>query len=752
MNNVVIAREHAVLLRGSARFVDDVDRDGQLWMRVVRSPIAHGYLRGIDSTSALHLWGVHSVLTAKDLEHVPFIPIRVVSTPGMDARTQPVIAYDRVRYVGEPVALVIANDPYVAEDAAELVHLDIEPLNPALDTADGRQCLWEPPILNNVICEFHGYVGDVAASFAGAAAVVELEFNVARDSGMPIETRGLIAEWRDDGTLHLWGVTKYIQFTRSTVAGFFGVSKDRVICHRVDVGGMFGVRGEVYPEDFLVPWAAQLTGRPVKWIEDRSEHFVSINHARQHHQRVKMAIAEDGSFLGLVSVGAIDLGAYSRPIGGRLVQIAVETMPGPYRWKAYDLRMRGVATNKTPMGTMRGPTSYETTFVRERLIDIAAGRLGLDPLEVRRRNLIQGQDMPYTMAMGRQMEHPIYDAGDYPALFEELMARIDYTSLLQDIVRRRESGTSVGVGFGVFLDHSGLGMEETVELALRPDGTFVIGTSAAEIGQRLASMVARVLAETLGVGPEVVDVLSGDSRAHDGGSGTFASRTTIFVGNATHDAAKRLKDAALQRASRILNAPAAEIAVSATGFTNGEDSLLWKDLAPIAVIGKHRMDRPTYGFGVVIAVVSVDVATGGVHTERLMIGYDCGRVIDPESTEGQLAGAAIMGIGGALLEELRYDDNGQPQVTTFMDYLMPTCAESPLVEVHMFEANAVPGNPLGVRGVGEAGIVGVGAAIANAVANALQTDGNPVLTQLPVRPDAIRAILTSGYRVSSSRD
>lgn len=733
-------REDRRLLTGAAAFVGDVQREGQLWLSVVRSSVAHGRLLGIDTGAASQLPGVVAVLSGHDLASVSVIPIRVVSCPSMVDRLQPVIATERVRYVGEPIAVVVAEDPYIAEDAADLVFPDIDPLPAVVDAwGSPSESLWDLPG-GNKLAAFRAVDGDVDAAFATAATVVEAELSVQRHTAVPMETRGLVAEWEGD-QLHLWGPTKFLHFTRRTVASFFGVPADDVICHQVDVGGMFGVRGEVYPEDFLVPWAARVTGRPVKWVEDRREHFLSINHSREHRQRVAVAVAADGELLGLRSEGVLDLGAYPRPIGGRMIQIAAETMPGPYRWRGFDIDMRGSATNKTPVGTMRGPVSYETTFVRERVLDLVAAQIGMDPLELRRRNLITSDAIPFTRTLGPDLHDQVYDTGDYLELVRTVAERCDLDGLRASVARRRGEGELVGVGAALFLDHSGLGVEESVQLRLQPDGRFVLATSAAENGQGLASMAAMVTADALDVRPEDVDVLHGDSRAHHGGRGTFASRSTIFVGSAATDAARRLREAALQRAADMLRVPLAGVSSGPEGFSAGSDTLHWKDVAPLEVEGAHRMEDPTYGFGMHVAVASVDPDTAEVRVEQLVVGYDVGRAIDPPSVVEQLRGAAVMGLGGALLEELAYDESGQPITTTFIDYLLPTSAEVPDVDVYLLEQARAPGNPLGAKGAGEAGIFGVGAAVANAVADALGSGAKHALLALPLKPDAVLPLL-----------
>jgi CO/xanthine dehydrogenase Mo-binding subunit len=738
------SQQHRALM-GRGGYVDDVDLPGQLWLAVVRSPVAHGTLRGVDRSAAAALPGVRAVLTAEDLDRVPHIPIRVLPQPEMASRLQPVLAFERVRYVGEPIAVVVADDPYLAEDAADLVELDIEALPVTLDATDPSPAgMWSDGD-GNALASFHALWGpDADSVIDGAHRVVRGTFTTQRHTAVPIETRGLVAQWRGD-ELHLWGVTKFVTFTRKTLAGFFGIDPERVVCHRVDVGGMFGVRGEVYPEDFLVPWAASVVGRPVKWVEDRREHFLSINHSRQQAHQLELAVDENGRFLALRVDGVLDVGAYPRPIGGRITQIAAESLSGPYHWDSLDIRCRAVATNKTPSGTIRGPSSYEVTFVRERAIDIAAQLLGMDGLELRRRNLIRGAEMPFVQDLGEGM-HPLqFDTGDYPAILDVALERAGYQRLVEEVSSRRAAGETVGLGMALFLDHSGLGSTESVSLSLEHDGSFLLGTSAAEVGQGLDRTAALVLSRELGVPPGAVRVWSGDSRAHGVGNGTFASRSAIFVGSAATDASVQLGDEGRRRAADLLGVAIDELERTPEGFTTAEGvTAQWKELAPIDVVGSHQQEHATYGFTVQLAVVVVDPGTGGVEVERVVIGYDCGRMLDPVSVRGQLVGAAVMGVGGALLEEITYDGSGQPLSTTFIDYLMPSSAQAPAVDTHVIEDELTKSNPLGIKGAGEAGIIGVGAAVANAVADAVGPLGTQI-TSLPLRPETVRQLMAEAH-------
>lgn len=735
------------LLSGTARFVADVRRPGQASARVVRSEQAHGRLLAVDRTEATAMPGVLGVFTAPDLAQdlgaLPRLPVRLLESPAMRARRQPVLAHGRVRYVGEPVALVVAETAYLAEDAADLVYVEVEELPASVRAGEGEPALWDDGP-SNELTSFHGVHGDVTEAAARAACVVELDLAVQRHTGLPLETRGLVAEWAD-GVLHIWGPTKYVRFTGRTVAAALGLDPEAVVVHRVDVGGMFGVRGEVYPEDILVPWAARRLGRPVAWVEDRREHLLAINHSREQTQRVRLAVAEDGRLLGLAADVVVDLGAYPRPIGGRYVQLVPERISGPYRWPAADLRARGVATNKTPVGTMRAPVAFEVTFARERALDVAARRLGMDPVQLRLRNLLTAADLPYQASLGEQVPGSRYESGDPADVVRRVLDELDLPSLREAAERRRRAGELVGLGLGVFAEATGGGVEETVGLRLDTTGTFVLGTSAAEVGQNLEDMARSVLTEGLEVDAADVVVMSGDSRAHDGGNGTFGSRTTMFVGSASADAAATMLARLRALAAERLGVAQNELTRIPDGFASAGETVLFKELAPIEVRGQQRMTESALGWGLHLAQASVDRGSGAVRVERLVVAYDCGRAIDRESARAQLTGAAVQGLGGTLFEELRYDEIGQPLTTTFMDYLLPTASDVPSVEVRLLELAPTGLNRLGAKGVGEAGVVGVAAAVGNAVADAIGPAGDR-LRSLPITPEKVWRLLHEADR------
>lgn len=716
---------------GRARFTGDAPPPDALHLAVVRSDLPRAAIDHIDLPAAGTVPGMVAAFTARDLEPVPRIPIRVGPLPRLERRLQPVLALDEVRYVGEPLAVVVATTPSAAWDAASQVEVGLSPLGPD-PNRDGAR----PP--DEVLVEVEARFGSTAEAFDRAHLVVESEFHTSRRTGLPIEPRQLIAQWRQ-GELHLWGATKFIDFTRRTLAACLGIEADSVVCHRVDVGGMFGVRGEVYPEDILVPWVSRLTGRPVRWQEGRREHLVSINHAGEQHHVARIAVDGSGRLLALEDRVVLDMGAYARPIGSRLPHIIVETLPGPYRWAAVALRCEGVVTHRTPVGTIRGPAAFETAFVRERLVDMAAARLGMEPVEMRRINLIRPESMPHRLAFDGPGHAITYDTGDYPATLRRFEALVDFESLRRHRDRRRAAGEAVGLGWALTVIHSGLGQEESVVLELDTSGTFVLRTSAAEVGQGLDHTLALLVHRRLEVAADGVRVESGEAVEGVEGNGTFSSRSTIFAGGATLDAADRLRALAAERAAPLLGIPAAGVVLGPEGASGPDQALTWKELAPLTAVGQFRMEAPTYGLALHLAQVGVDLETGAVTAERMWVGYDCGRAVDPVGVVDQLTGAAVAGIGGALQERIVFDGE-MPVSATLADYVLPRAGDVPGVTSFVFEVAPSPHNPLGAKGAGEAGTIGAGAAVANAVADAIGRAGDS-LRSLPVTAASVFAAL-----------
>jgi aerobic carbon-monoxide dehydrogenase large subunit len=748
--------EDARLLTGAGRFVDDVDRPGQLWMRVVRAPAAHAELRAIDTAAAREVAGVHAIVTAADFDPVPRIPVRLgpFDQP-LDDYLQPVLATDRVRYVGEPVAVVVADDPYVAEDAAELVTCDLEALPVVLDARDGEVLTLE-----------RGY-GDADGAFDRAAHVVEVEVEVGRHTAVPLETRGLVADY--DAALDrltIWGATKVPHFNRRVLAGLLNMDEDRVSLRSTDAGGGFGVRGELYPEDVLVAWLARALERPVKWIEDRAEHLVATNHSRQQRRRVEGAFAADGELLALRDAIWHDNGAYARTHGVVVPELTVSMLPGPYRVPAYAGRAHVALTNKTPCGTYRGPGRYEATFARERLLDAAADEIGLDRAAIRRRNLLAAEDLPHHRDLP-VLGHPVdIDAGDFTGLLDAAIAESGYEDWVREAADARAEGRAVGTGMAYFLEKSGGGGFERARVSVDERGRVRVAAGGATLGQGIETVLAQVTADQLGVDPAGIEVTVGDTDLVSAGGGSWASRSTIFAGGAARLAAEATAEKAKTVAAELLEAAPGDIVLAAghaqvAGSPDRRVTLAEVAAACDPASAGRRGDEPgltaartfvdapmTYPYGVHLGQVEVDPGTGGVRVLRYFIAYEVGRAINPAMVAGQLRGGAAQGLGGALMEAFRYDASGQPQCTSFMDYLVPSAAEVPPVGTHVREDAPSPGNPLGTKGAGEGGVDGAGAVIAAAVEDAL--GASRAIVALPVTPERVRAIgLNEGARGDS---
>ena len=738
--------EDRPLLTGQGHFSADISFAGQWHMRVVRSVVAHGKIKSIDTKAALALPGVHAVWTHADVADIPPIPFRLTGLKALEPYRQPVLAKDVVRYVGEPVAIVFADNAYLAEDAADLIGISIEPMRATMLATEQpgtyeHELTTEPGIIRK------GY-GDVDAAFQRSHTVVSLELSVGRHSGVPLETRGAIARYdaaRD--LLELHGAAKVPHWNRDTIAQMLGRKKDSVQLYEGHVGGGFGIRGEIYPEDVLVCVAALKFKRPIKWIEDRREHLIAANHSREQHHRVRAAIDTQGRILGIEVEFFHDNGAYMRTHAATVPDLTAAMLPGPYRVPAYRATSHIRLTNKTPCGTYRAPGRYESTFVRERLLDAIAAKVGVDKVEIRRRNLISKSAMPYTLGLDTLGTQIVYDSGDYALLLDKTLKAIRWTELQKQLSERREKGEKVGAGVAMFVEKSGLGPFDTVRVEIRPDGIVEVITGVASIGQGVETVIAQICADALGVDYTTIRVIHGQTDRIARGMGAFASRVTVMCGEATRLAATKLRAQLLLAAAELMQTNA-----DALNIVNGEivratapgPSMPLAELARILPDGLSAEDtfestHMVYPYGVHAVVVRVDPETGDVTIERYVIAYDVGKAVNPKLVEGQIAGGLAQGVGGALLEEFRYDENGEPLSVTFADYLMPTAREVPDVSILVTEDAPSPLNPLGLKGAGEGGANPVGAAIASAIDDALQRPG--AVTQLPVTPQRLRIIL-----------
>ncbi len=748
--------EDPPLVKGNGRFAADISFAHQLHMRVVRSSQAHGRIVAIDTRAAQAAAGVVAVWTAADVADIPPIDFRLTRIEGLDPYRQPILASDRVRYVGEPVAVVFASDPYLAEDAAELVAVDIEAL-PQLTAADTPPGEFSQGHSTEPATVRKGY-GDVAAAFAAAHAVVELELKTGRHSGVPLETRGAIARY-DAGrdVLELYGAAKVPHWNRDSLARMLARPASSVHLHEGHTGGGFGVRGELYPEDVLACLAALRFRRPVKWIEDRREHLLACNHSRQQHYHVRAAVDDAGRLLAIDGEFFHDQGAYVRTHAATVPDLAATMLLGPYRVGAYRMIGRIRLTHKTPCGTYRAPGRFESTFVRERLLDAIAAQLKIDPIEVRRRNLIAANEMPYARALDTLGTEMTFDSGDYVGLLDKALTGIGWQKLRDDIDRRRAAGEAVGAGLAMFVEKSGLGPYDGVRASVDSSGAVEIVTGVTSVGQGVETVLAQICADALGVDYRRVRIVHGQTDRIAYGMGTFASRVTVMTGEATRIAAVKLRDKAIATAAGLLQLPPQALDIidgkvvsrkSAQGpsIALGEvaralepTAKLLVDAAPgLSAEGFFESQHMNYPYGVHIAVARIDRDTGGVALERYFTAYDIGKAVNPMLVDGQIAGGVAQGIGGALFEEFLYDKRGEPLCVNFADYLMPTAREIPPIETLISEDAPSPLNSLGVKGAGEGGANAVGAAIASAIDDALGSPG--AVTQLPITPQRLRRI------------
>jgi carbon-monoxide dehydrogenase large subunit len=735
------------LASGAGRFVADVRVPGMLEAAVLRSRHAHARVGRIDARRALALPGVRAVLTAADVPDKAVIPHRVPAPDGTARYLQPAIARGVVRYAGEPIALVIAEDRYVAVDALALIDVAYEPL-PVCATveaalAPGAARLFANTDSNNVAV-IRMRVGDADRAIGEAPLVIRERFTYPRQTACALETRGLVAvpPAVTGGELHLLGSTKCIHINRSILAPIFELPMGGLRLTEVDVGGGFGVRGELYPEDILIPLAALQLGRPVRFIEDRSESLLATNHARELTNAVEIGFDRDGRIVAIRSIIHADIGAYVRTAGLVPAEFGAALLPGPYRVPNYSCDLWSVVTNKTPAGTLRSPGRPECNFVRERLLDTAAARLAIDPAEIRRRNLIRPDEMPYDIGTVSFGVNTVYDSGDFPGLLDTLLTRLDYAGARAEQQRLAAQGVRRGIGLAVYVEKTGLGPFETAQLEAHADGRITVDTGAASMGPGLETVLAQIVGDALGLPAGRFDVRHADTAAVESGVGTYGSRGTVTAGNAAHMAAAKLLSEARRRAATRLAVPEDEIKYGAGVLTaRGREVTLGALAAErrLAVGASFNVPKVTYAGCAVAVVVDVDIETGLVTLRRIVVGADVGRAVNPALIDGQLTGGVAFGIGNTLLESLQYDAEGQLLTGSLMDYALPAADHMPPVESFYQEVPAHT-NPLGLRGLGECGNPGLSGAIANAVCDALR-DLDVSLTALPVTPARVFAAI-----------
>ncbi len=763
-------REDLPLLTGQGSYTDDLKRPGMLHAAVLRSPHAHAKIRSIDVSAARALAGVAAVFTHADLgaagKEIPLLQ----PNPLLVARTQLLLAHDEVRYVGEPVAFVVGGDRYVTEDALELIEVAYEPLAVAADAEgaleDGAPLVY-PEIANNLASRFTLGFGDATEVFARADLVLRQRFKTHRGAGQAMECRAVLAEYdRRANRITMWSATQAPHLVGRLASQMLGMEEWQVrVIAPHDVGGGFGPKAIFYPEEGLVPFAARALGRPVKWTEDRHEHFLSTHQERDQYHDAEMALTREGKVLGFRDTVVFDTGAYV-PWGIVEPWITATTIPGPYKLSAFQVNMQVVYTHKVPVTPVRGAGRPQAVFVMERMMDLAARELQLDPAEIRQRNFIQPEEMPYPMGLVyRDGAQVTYDSGDYPACLRKSQDLIGYDQFRREQSRARFEGRYIGVGIGAYVEGTGLGPYEGAIVQIESSGKVLVTTGAAPQGQGHATTMAQIAAHELGIDVDDVTVITGDTGAIPFGIGTFASRVAVNAGNSIALAAREVREQALAIAANLLEAnkddlelaqgsvfvrgaPAKSISLGALALT-AAGARPGYTLPPGVQPGLQAThyfspSQAAYASGAHVITVEVDVRTGDVKILDYAVAHDCGRMINPMIVEGQIQGGVAHGIGNSFYEELIYDNNGQLLTASFMDYLLPTAKEVPTAKIAHMEV-VCPLNPLGVKGVGEGGTIPSAAAFAGAVEDAL-APFNVTVTEVPLSPEKVRKLLREARR------
>jgi carbon-monoxide dehydrogenase large subunit len=718
--------EDVRLLTGAGRFVDDLvlpEAPRMLHLVAVRSPVAHARVRGIDVTAARAAPGVRAVLTRADLAGLGSLPI--MKENGVQAADVPipVLAGDRVRFAGEPVAAVVADTRAQAVDATELVAVDYDelPAVVAVDDALTGQVLLHEDIPRNVLFRWQRSNGDVDLSFARAARVVRARLELPRLAAAPMEPRGALA-WHDPdtGLLTVYASAQDPHRPRMQLAAVLRRPPDSIRVVVGDVGGAFGSKGVLAPEAFVAAVASARLGVPVKAIETRSENFLAAYQGRGARADCELAVDADGRFSGLRVRLTADIGAYLYPPSTVPPVLAGLLVTGVYGTVAADVEVLGVATNKVPTGPYRGAGRPEGAYIAERMADLAAAELGLDRVEIRQRNLISPAALPYQTAIGTTI-----DSGDFPLLLERCCELLDYGTALAGQRQARDRGEVSGVGLVVFCEMSGLGFWESAAVSMTPDGRAIAQTGSSPHGQGHQTAFAQLLADALGLGLDQVEIRYGDSAQVPPGVGTFASRSAIVGGSALVAAATELKQAAAQRAAERFGVPAAQVAWRAGKLLGPDVAIEAGELAAdggLTAATTFKLAAPVYSSGAYGVTVAIDKDTGVLSVGRLVAVHDAGTLINPLIAEGQVVGATLQGFAEAVSEQVVYDADGQLLTGSFLSYGILSAAEAPVLHSEFISAPS-PLNPLGVKGVGETGTTGMPAVMASAVADALAPFG-----------------------------
>ncbi len=753
--------EDRAVLTGRSRYVDDIRIPGTLHCSIVRSQFARADVTSIDVSDAVSTRDVVAVFTADDLgaANGPVLqPTWFPAPEGLqqhvDVMSRPeythLLAPGRVRYVGEPVAMVLATNAYAAADGARNVYVDYEPGEPVVDVDQSRALLGGP--LNdgwpdNLAARFVIRKGDVDRAFSQADHVVSGTFRTGRQTGTPIEPRGVLAD-PTRPVFTVWSSNQAPHWLRDALADYFGRDRDEIRVVAPDVGGGFGIKSMVYPEELLIPEIARRLESPVKWIETRTENFLAAVHARDQRHHIELALTRDGEFLALrdrytTDVGAANLESLVVPYN------TAAHLQGNYRIPAALIVHESYVTNKSPLSAYRGAGRPEAVFAMERIIDVASRELRIDPAVVRQKNLITGDEMPYDAGVRyRDGTALSLDGGDYRAVFDEALRRADIPEWRREQTRARKQGRLLGIGFANYIEGTGIGPAELATATLEPDGQVSVVVGLPSQGQGHATILSQVAADALGVPLDSVRVRQGDTGLMPTGAGTIASRTAVVVGNAVAAAGSELREQVLARASELLEVDPGDLTVqegrvSVVGAPSRSISLAGcaDPLAGPRLAATSGFDpgRATFAYGTHVAVVEVHPVTGHVSVLKYVVVHDCGQLINPMIVDGQVVGGVAQGIGAALSEELAYDESGQLTTASFLDYQIPRATDMPSPEVYHVETPSEL-NPLGVRGVGEAGTIGPPAALAGAIEDAIgRTD--TVIDRCPMPPSYVAGLI-----------
>ena len=759
----LLRKEDPRLVQGRGRYVGDIALPGMLHAAIVRSPHAHARIRGIDAARALKAPGVAGVVTFADLgdaaRPLPIVPPHAA----LRGKNFHLLAGERARFVGEAVAVVVAESRYAAEDARALIDVDWQPLPSVQDPAAPGSARVHDDIPDNVAGQVTLSCGDVATALRAAPRRARVTLSIGRAGGQPMETRGLVAEYSAaTALLTVWASSQVPHQVRQFIGEVLGLEPHRIRVVAPDVGGGFGAKLIVYPEDVLIPFLALRFGRPVRWLEDRLEHMLTATQERTQVHTVEVGFDDDGRVLALRDRFVHDTGAYT-PRGLVVPLLSASMLAGPYRIPHVEVTFDSVYTNRVPVTPYRGAGQPQAVFVIERVMDLVARETGHERAAVRFANLVQPADMPYDVGLPnyRGSGHVIYDSGDYPAVLRRALEMADYERLAKECRRARDDGRLLGLGVACYVELTGVGPFEGATIRVDVAGRITVFTGVPSQGQGLETTLAQIAADELGVTPAEVAIVGGDTLGIGQGVGTFASRAAVVGGTAVALAARELRAKAVRLAAQALGVAVDEIQQHGKTFAERARPEHRIELGRVAAVAAmatvahgvapgleatHFFQPPdiAYSCGAHVALAEVDPETLRVRLCGYWVSHDSGRLINPTIVEGQIHGAVALGIGGALFEEIAYDAAGQPLGASYMDYALPRSDDVPPLTIDHLETPS-PLNPLGLKGVGESGTLPVAAVVASAVEDALSDRGIRV-HRVPLTAEELRRRLAEGPR------